>query len=63
MDKLALARRDVADGRRIVSRQRGIVERFEAAGRDATSAQEALAGFEQSQAIFEDDLAALLKSE
>jgi hypothetical protein len=63
MDKLALARRHVADGLRIVARQQGIVDRFEAAGLDATSAQEALAGFERSQLIFEDDLAALLKRE
>ena len=56
-DQIASATRHVENGRRIVQRQR---ERI-ASGTAAPGAHELLRTFEQSQAIFEEDLARLIK--
>jgi hypothetical protein len=53
-DLLALARHYVLNARRIVDRQRRVVEALEAAaGRDATEARKALDLFERTLNIFE----------
>jgi hypothetical protein len=59
-DRLTLAERHVREGRAVVERQREIVAKQIAAGRDATTSRLLLEQFERSLAIFEDDLAALL---
>lgn len=51
------AQRHVANGQRIIDRQRAIVERLKALKRDTTTSEGLLAAFECSQAIFESDLA------
>ncbi|WP_141688411.1 hypothetical protein [Bradyrhizobium paxllaeri] len=56
-EKIEQAKRYVAKGRRVVERQRQRI----ASGTAAPGASELLATFEQSQAIFEEDLARLLK--
>jgi hypothetical protein len=51
------AARHVESGRRIVERQRNLIE----SGPTLPGALDLLASFERSQAIFEEDLARLLK--
>ena len=58
-DRIDQATRHVETGRRIIIRQREIV----AAGRTGTAAEELLERFERTQAIFELDLAELLKKQ
>jgi hypothetical protein len=59
----ALAHAHVIKGRRIVARQRELITEIAARGGDCESAQDLLAAFERSLAIFEDDLAAIIKKE
>ena len=59
-------RRDFAQkhlewGRKLIARQREMVERHKAEGRDPTAAQRLLAVLEQTQEAFERDLARLLR--
>jgi len=54
--KLAQAARHVAEGRRIVDRQRALVARLKEAGLDAFNAKDLLGQFERTLAVFEDDL-------
>jgi hypothetical protein len=58
--KSAQAMRHVAEGRRIVDRQRALVARLKEAGLDANAAEDLLAQFERTLAVFEDDLAAAI---
>ena len=51
-----MAERHVEEGRRIIARQRELVARQKALGRDMTASQTLLEEFERSQAIFEADL-------
>jgi hypothetical protein len=55
-EKLALAERHVLAGRKIVARQRQLVEAVEAAGRDASFERTTLDLFERTLKIFEDDV-------
>ena len=59
-DRHALAKRHVETGRRIIERQRQIVAETKARKVDSTQAEELLAQFERTQAIFEDDLALII---
>ena len=56
-EQIELAKLHVEAGRRIVQRQRQRI----ASGSVPPGAEELLRAFEQSQAIFEDDLARLIK--
>ena len=57
---LQMAQRHVLTGARILDRQRLIVASLKARGVDTRRAERTLKLFEDSQAIFEDDLAAIL---
>jgi hypothetical protein len=59
----ARAHRHVTQGRRIVARQRELITEIRDRGADSTSAEDLLSAFERSLAIFEDDLAAIIKKE
>jgi hypothetical protein len=58
-DTLALARRHVTEGRKIVARQHQIVIALERAGLDSTGAKNTLRLFEDTLRIFEKDLLSL----
>lgn len=58
-EQLAMAERHVRDGRAIVARQRGLIERYRSRGHSTFASEELLSCFERTQAIFEDDLARL----
>jgi hypothetical protein len=57
--RLQLAQRHVSRGREIVTKQREIIIGIRKVGGDATLAEDLLSRFEQSLAIFENDLAVL----
>jgi hypothetical protein len=61
-ERLIQAVRHVAEGKRIVARQRALVTRLKASGVSAFAAEEMLQTFLRSQAIFEDDLRGLQNS-
>lgn len=54
-----MAARHVAEGKRIVARQRTLIARHEEAGRSTVDSEKLLALFERTLRIFEDDLQAL----
>jgi hypothetical protein len=56
---LEMARRHVAQGRKVVARQQAFIEDLKCKGGDAATAERTLALFEQSLAIFEDHLKAI----
>jgi hypothetical protein len=53
-ERLALAERHVVAGRKIVARQRELVERLEASGRDTSLEKKTLDLFERTLKMFED---------
>ena len=55
-ERLALAQQHVVAGRKIVARQRELVDCLEASGRDASLGRTTLDLFEWTLKIFEDDL-------
>ncbi len=55
------AKRHVADGLRVIERQRALTDRQQALRRDTELSERLLAAFERSQGIFEDDLARICK--
>jgi hypothetical protein len=57
--KLEQALRHVREGRRIVARQRQLINQQKAAGGDTSSSEELLLQFECTLAIFEADLQAI----
>jgi hypothetical protein len=57
--KQAQARRHVAEGRWIVTRQRALVAGQKQAGRDTLLSENLLAQFERTLSIFEHDLRAI----
>jgi hypothetical protein len=59
-DRLSMARRHVREGWQTLARQRALVARKRALGFPTELSESLLASFEHSQAIFEDELAALL---
>ena len=59
--RISLARRHVRIGHSVIVRQRDVVSRIQSLGKDASSAEELLALFENSQLMFQDDLARLLR--
>lgn len=59
--RIAMAHRHVATGHSIIARQHNVIAKTHKLGTDASSAEELLVQFEKSQAIFEDDLARLLR--
>ena len=59
--KLDQAARHVAEGKRIVARQRALIARRKEGGHDTTFAEDLLAQFERTLAVFEDDLLAIRK--
>jgi hypothetical protein len=61
--KVEMAFRHVVQGRRIVARQRQLVEWLALNGRDTTSAEQILDSFVRTLAIFEDDLTRLSAQE
>jgi hypothetical protein len=60
-DRTACAQEHVTKGRGIVARQRQLIAELRARGGDSENAEDLLAAFERSLAIFEDDLAAIIK--
>jgi hypothetical protein len=60
-DRTARAEQHVTTGRRIVARQRELIGEIRARGADCADAEDLLSVFERSLAIFEDDLAAIVK--
>jgi hypothetical protein len=60
-ERLAFARGHVEWGRLTIVRQRQIVEKLKAEGRNSKAAEELLAVFERTQKVFEHDLADLEK--
>jgi hypothetical protein len=54
--KRALAARHVAEGRKIVARQRLLIAKQKEAGRETTHSENLLAQFERTLAVFEDHL-------
>jgi hypothetical protein len=56
-DRYALAQRRAAEGRRIIDRQRLLIQRQKNLGQDTSGSEDLLAAFERSQEIFERDLA------
>ena len=61
-NRRAMAQRHVMTGRRIVARQRRLVLATLARGHDAAASQHLLETFLVTQAILEDDLAAILRT-
>jgi hypothetical protein len=57
----ALVRKHVSGGRRIIKKQRELIRRIRATGRDCEGSEALLAQFETSLAIFEQDLADLIE--
>lgn len=55
----AIAERQVESGRRLIGRQRELIAENKARGLDAVAAGRLLASFERSQAIFEEEFAAI----
>jgi hypothetical protein len=60
-DRRALALKHVEEGRRVIERQRALVRRLKAAGFNVARPEQLLQLFEQSQRLFEEDLADLDK--
>lgn len=60
-ERRAFALRHVEFGRLLIIRQREMVERHKAEGRDATPAQNLLSVLERTQKALEHDLAALVR--
>jgi len=54
-----LAQEHIIKGRRIIARQRRLIEEIRARKGDTISAEELLAQFERSLAVFEEDLVAI----
>ena len=54
--KLALAARHVAEGKKVVARQRALIARQQQAGRDTFYSENLLDQFERTLSIFEDHL-------
>lgn len=61
LNSQALAYEHVAKGQRIVARQRALIAELRERGGECGTAEDLLSIFERSLAIFEDDLAAILK--
>jgi hypothetical protein len=61
--KVEMVFRHVAQGRRVVARQRQLVERLALNGCDTTDAEQILDLFVRTLAIFEDDLTRLSAQE
>ena len=59
----AIAERQVENGRRMIDRQRELIAGNKARGFDTVAAERLLASFERSQAIFDEELATLRKTE
>jgi len=59
---LEQATRHVTEGRRVIARQKLLIARLQAAGCRTAVADGLLVQFEQTQRIFEDDLARLEKA-
>ena len=55
-DRYTQAQRHAVAGRRVIDRQRKLINQLKALGRDTRLFEEVLASFERSQLIFEDDL-------
>jgi hypothetical protein len=55
-----MARRHVLEGRKIVERQRRLIEQKKRLGTDTSHSESLLRSFEQSLITFEDDLAAIV---
>jgi hypothetical protein len=56
-DRLAMAKRHVVEGRRIIEGQRQLISRLQSIRCSTAYSERILAEFERSQALFEDDLA------
>ena len=61
-DQLSSAKRNVAEARRIVERQRQLIDALRASGRDAEDAERTLNAFLQSLTTLEGHLRSLSKS-
>ena len=61
LEGIVLAQRHVDSGRAIIKRQNDLIARLSEQQLSTVTAINLLGSFERTQAIFEDDLAALLK--
>jgi hypothetical protein len=61
-DRTALAQDHVTKGRRIVARQLQLIGEIRARGGDSVGAEDLLSAFERTLAVFQDDLASILKT-
>jgi hypothetical protein len=59
--RIALAEKHVTRGRQLVDKQREQIKRIRAQGRQSAEAEHLLGLFEQTLAIFEEDLAAIVE--
>jgi hypothetical protein len=59
-ERHALAQHRVAEGQSLIERQRALIRSQTLLGNDTTEAEELLAKFERSQAVFEHDLARIV---
>ena len=55
----AIAERQVESGQRLIEKQRGLIADKKARGLDAGASEQLLASFERSQAVFQEELAAI----
>ena len=62
-DRIAMAFRHVQQGRAIIERQHQLIDRRRKGGHSTDFSESLLAQFEQTQAIFEDDLAHLQRQQ
>ena len=57
-----IAERQVASGRQVIARQRELIAGKKARGLDTAASEQLLASFERSQAVLEEELAAIEKA-
>jgi hypothetical protein len=61
LERLSLATRHVTEGRRIITRHNQLIAQLRDLGADTTEAEILLRQFEETQRVFEDDCASILK--
>jgi hypothetical protein len=62
-ERILMARRHLETGQSVIERQRNVISKKRDFGLDSSGAEQLLVQFENSQAMFEDDLARLLKEQ
>jgi hypothetical protein len=62
LERYLEAHRHAVSGRTVIKRQRGLIARQKAVGRNTEASEDLLASFERTQAIFENDLARIVSA-